>query len=256
MLDSHCHLDMYPKPLSVARAAAEHDTFIVAMTNLPTHFEKGRAHVRELKGVRLALGLHPLASERHAEEVRLFEKLLPLTSFVGEVGLDFSRDGKQTMETQIQTFRYVMELVSRSPKVISLHSRGAEHAVLGVLQEYGIRRAIFHWYTGSLAVLREAIAAGHYFSVNPSMSFSRRGQEIIATLPQERILTESDGPYAQVGGKSAQPWDVALAEQFLADRWRKSMSEVRAIIWANFRRLVQPLSGRWSSETVKWLPEE
>jgi TatD DNase family protein len=244
MLDSHCHLDMYSKPLSIARIAAERGTFILAVTNLPTHFEKGRAFAREFKGVRLALGLHPLASEHHAEQLKLFEQLFPLTSFIGEVGLDFSREGRETKERQIQTFRHVTELVSRWPKVISLHSRGAEQAVLDVLEEYGIRGAIFHWYTGSVAVLNAAIAAGHYFSVNPSMSLSKKGQETIATVPPERILTESDGPYAQVRGRPAQPWDVVLAEQFLAKQWRKSVSEVRAIIWANFQVLLEQLRRR------------
>jgi TatD DNase family protein len=244
MLDTHCHLDMYSKPLSIARSAAERGTFVIAMTNLPTHFEKERSFAQALKGVRLALGLHPLASEHHGEELKLFEQLFPLTSFIGEVGLDFSRQGLHTKERQLQTFRYVVELVSRSPKVMSLHSRGAEQATLNVLEEFGIRGAIFHWYTGSASVLKGAIAAGHYFSVNPSMSLSKKGQETIATLPPERILTESDGPYAQVRGRPAQPWDVALVEQFLADQWHKSVSEVRAIIWNNFQVLLELLRRR------------
>jgi len=232
---------MYLKPLSVARTAAEHGAFIIAMTNLPSHFQKGLTHVRDLKGVRLALGLHPLVAEHHAEELKLFGQLLPLTSFVGEIGLDFSREGKHTRNRQLQTFRHVIELVSHSAKVISLHSRGAESEVIDVLQEYGIRRAIFHWYTGPLSLLKDAIAAGHYFSVNPSMSLSKKGQEIIAAVPAERILTESDGPYAKVRGTFARPWDVALAERFLADQWQKSVPEVRAIIWANFQQLLEPV---------------
>lgn len=177
MLDTHYHLDMYSKPPSVAHTAAEHGAFIIAMANLPSHFQQGLTHVRDLKGVRLALGLHPLVAEHHAEEQKLFGQLLPLTSSVGEVGLDFSREGKQTKNRQLQTFPHVIELVSHSAKVISLHSRGAESEVINVLEEYGIRRAIFHWYTGPLSLLKDALAAGHYFSVNPSMSLSKKGQE-------------------------------------------------------------------------------
>ena len=91
MLDSHCHLDRYEDAQAVAAEAARRGVFTIAVTNLPSHFRAGVAHVRRFARVRLALGLHPLAAAEHAREISDFEALLSTTSFVGEVGLDYSK---------------------------------------------------------------------------------------------------------------------------------------------------------------------
>jgi TatD DNase family protein len=227
--------------MTVARAASERGVFVVSVTNLPSHFERGFAYVRPLRSVRLALGLHPLTAESHAQELELFDRLLPLTSFVGEVGLDFSRHGKRTQEQQVHTLQHVLQKITQSSKMLTLHSRGAEPDVLRMLRDHGVKGAVFHWYTGPKGLLNQALADGHYFSVNPLMTLSKKGQEIISALPRERVLTESDGPYASVGGKPLHPWDVNLVELHLAGVWRISSADVERIVWANFKRLVAAL---------------
>lgn len=241
MLDSHCHLDRYPDPLAVAREAERRGTFIIAVTNLPSHFSAGVPHTRSLKKVRLALGLHPLAAADHDNELSRFTELLPQTSFVGEVGLDFSHQGMSTQEQQIRSFRVVAEHVSRTPKIVSLHSRGAEPTVLAILQEYRIRTAIFHWYSGTLSTLRLAAAAGHYFSVNPAMIVSTKGQEIIRRIPRDQLLTETDGPHVLMDKVPARPWDVAAVEEHLATVWQTTVADVQQQVWRNFQRLVKTL---------------
>jgi len=242
MLDSHCHLDRYSDPPAIAREAEQRDTFIVAVTNLPSHFAIGLPHARAFKRVRLALGLHPLAVADHEKELPRFAELLPQTSFVGEVGLDFSREGQSSKEQQIRSFRFVAEHVCRTPKIVSLHSRGAEATVLDILQEYGIRTAIFHWYSGTLGTLRSAVAGGHYFSVNSAMIASAKGEEIIRRIPRDRLLTETDGPHVLIGKSPACPWDVAGVEGYLASVWRTNVAIARQQVWCNFQKLVAILS--------------
>lgn len=241
MLDCHCHLDRYANPVAIAAEAAERTAFIVAVTNLPSHFEQGLPHVRKLNRVRLSLGLHPLAAEQHARELLLFERLLPLTSFVGEVGLDFSIQGRLYKERQIETFRFVASHLARKPKVISIHSRGAEADVLATLREFGLRGAVLHWYTGPLGLINDALLDGHFFSINPCMIVSKHGQKIIERIPKEKVLTESDGPFAKIAGSPAMPWDVAVVENYLACSWQESQHEVRANIWRNFQSLLGPI---------------
>lgn len=244
MLDCHCHLDRYPQPEAIAAKAAKHGVFTVAVTNLPSHFRAGLPHVRRLERVRLAVGLHPLASSSHVHELELFEEMLQYTSFVGEVGLDFSPEGRATRDVQVRSFRRVTQALARGgPKVVSLHSRGAERAVLDALSEAGIRGAIFHWYSGPLGVLEEAISAGHYFSINPAMTRSERGRGVIARIPQHRVLTESDGPYVRLGSQPAAPWDVMAVEDYLAVLWGTTRDNARASVWSNFQSLLFPLRG-------------
>jgi len=51
-----------------------------------------------------------------------------------------------------------------------------------------------HWFTGSKSEARQAAALGCYFSVNAEMTRSDRGRALLANLPIDRILTETDGP--------------------------------------------------------------
>ena len=238
MLDSHCHLDRFQHPETVAAQAAGRGVFIVAMTNLPSHFEVGLQHARQLKRVRLSLGLHPLAAADHAREIPAFERCLPSTTFVGEVGLDFSRHGKATAERQVESFRHVIRLVAGKAKFLSLHSRGAEAAVLDVLKEHNVTGAVFHWYTGSLRTLDDILQAGHLLSVNPGMISAQSGRAVIRRIPRDRLLTETDGPHALVNAGPALPWHVELVEEFVAREWGSSQAEVRRQVWANFTNIL------------------
>ena len=241
MLDSHCHLDRCPDPIDTARRAGDRGVFIVAVTNLPSHFKAGLPHARQMKRVRLALGLHPLAADQHKPELKLVDELFDETSFIGEVGLDFSRGGRATADAQLASFRLVAERLSAAPKFVTLHSRGAERAALEILRAFRVGPCVFHWYSGPLTVLEQAVADGHFFSVNPAMTASKNGRKVIAAIPPDRLLTESDAPYATFQGRPNNPWDVGVVECHIADLWRKSASDVRASVWSNFRRLLEPL---------------
>ncbi len=244
MLDCHCHLDRYPQPQEVARTADTRGVFLVAVTNLPSHFRAGTPFIKAFRRVRLALGIHPLTAPHDPVEVRLFSKLLPETSFVGEVGLDFSRHGAATKAEQLRTFRQVVAQLAPVRKFVSLHSRGAESAVLDVLGEYGIEQAVFHWYTGPARLISEALRAGHFFSLNGAMTRAAKGRKVIELIPQDRVLTESDGPYARSGRHGSYPWDVDEIETYLAQAWNKPQADVRSIVWQNFRGLLARVSPR------------
>ena len=131
MLDTHCHIDLYPHPNRTALNAESAGVFVVCVTNLPSAFLAAQPHVRKFKRVRLALGLHPLSAELHSDnELRQFKKLVSETSFIGEVGLDFSREGRETKDRQLNSFQFVLRALNREPKFVTIHSRRAESAVL------------------------------------------------------------------------------------------------------------------------------
>lgn len=239
LIDCHCHLDRYAHPHVVAAQAASRGVFILSVTNLPSHFRAGLPHAGLLKNVRLALGLHPLLANAHIGERELFEQMLENTSYIGEVGLDFSREGKPTAALQLASFRFVAEKVSGQRKILSIHSRSAEREVLSLLTEHRITGSIFHWYSGPLGLIEEIAAAGHYFSVNPSMIASARGKNVVNQIPPDRVLTETDGPYGKARGVPANPWDVETAVDYFSILWRLSRAEVTARINSNFTRLVE-----------------
>ena len=65
LIDAHCHLDRYPDPLAEALELERRGVVAVAVMNLPSHFRLAQPHLRPLRLVRPALGLHPLAAADH-----------------------------------------------------------------------------------------------------------------------------------------------------------------------------------------------
>ena len=241
MLDAHCHIDLYPDPLAIAREAGRRGILTIAVTNLPSHFEMGQPHLRSFRQIRPALGLHPLMAEHHKKERENFKKMLSRTSYIGEVGLDFSREGQDTRDVQIDSLRFVFNRIQDRPRFVSLHSRGAESTVLELLEEFNIQNAVFHWYSGPLTILDRIVQSGHYFSINPAMVRSKKGRSIIDRIPSERILTESDGPHVQLRNQPVRPTDIKGVLEVLRDIWSIPFEETKAQVMSNFMRLIVPI---------------
>jgi TatD DNase family protein len=242
MIDTHCHVDLYPKPTEVAAGADRAGVLTIIVTNLPSAFDRSYPHVQSFRKIRLALGLHPLVAQKHSSERKRFKELIDKTSYIGEIGLDFSREGYSTKGIQIESFRFILQNLQGKPKFITLHSRQAESAVLDILEEEKRSPVVFHWYSGSLETLRRALLQGHFFSINPAMLNSHKGQRIIESLPPERVLTESDGPFVKVGNRAALPSDVALVESHLAILWKMKRHDVNTKIKDNLLELLRPIN--------------
>jgi len=241
MIDTHCHIDLYSKPENILIECEQAGMTVIAMTNLPSHFQMGYPHVLPFKRIRLALGMHPLHAKLHQNEFPLFLKNLHRTSYIGEIGLDFSRVGFSTKEIQLASFSKILTCLSGQKKILSLHSRRAEKEVFEHLKLNKIGAAIFHWYSGPLSLIDKIADAGYYFSINPAMTISENGQKIISRIPLANILTETDGPFTEINGRQTRPTDVSFVYQHLAKTLAKTNQEVEDIISANFQRLLNDI---------------
>lgn len=195
IIDTHCHFDMMPNPEAYISHKEKAGDIVIGMTNLPSHFRMGRPHLAGYKHIRLALGLHPLFAAENKRELTLFKQLAGQTSYIGEIGLDFSREGIATKDDQISVLQELLAVFRGEKKIVSVHSRKAEIELLDMLCENEINNVIFHWYSGSVELVPKILAQGYYFSVNEAMCLSKNGRAIIENIPRERILTETDAPY-------------------------------------------------------------
>jgi len=232
-VDAHCHIDRYPQPSAVLAAAERARVVTVAVTETPSTFQALLVKTRQRRMVRVALGLHPLrAGSLSALELSLFSRMLDSTDYVGEVGLDFSPAGTMTRERQIEAFEHVLAQPGIQAKLLTVHSRRAEADVITRLRDASVT-AVLHWYSGPLKQLRAGLDAGFWFSVNPAMLASKNGRRIIAELPRDRVLTETDGPYTRHLGRPAAPHDLPDLITQLASFWRVDREETRALVFAN-----------------------
>ena len=241
IIDTHCHIDLYSNPRQVLQDAVKADVTVLAMTNLPSHFEMGYSHFQSLRKIRLALGMHPLMADFHKKEFGLFLKNIDKTSYIGEVGLDFSKEGISTKDIQLDTFSKLLTVISGQKKILSIHSRKAEKEVLDLLIKNNIQSAIFHWYSGGLNFIDAIAEAGYFFSINPAMVKSMSGRKIISKIPRQFVLTETDGPFIDENNSPIRPGHVQAVVSFLANEWTINENEVKKVIWSNFQNIVKRL---------------
>lgn len=235
-VDAHCHVDRYRDPRTVLAAAHAASVITVAVTEMPSACQRQQFLLRGTPGVRVAVGVHPMrAHQATPMELGLFRRLVERTDYVGEVGLDFSREGVHTRDRQLRVFDAVLAHPRIADKVLSVHSRRAEADCIDRLADAGAA-AILHWYSGPLGQIDRAVAAGLYFSVNPAMLRSKNGQRILDCIPRERVLTETDGPYTKVGQRIAEPRDIPCLVEQLAARWAVEADEAKIIVFDNMAR--------------------
>jgi TatD DNase family protein len=233
LIDSHCHLDRYERPMEVLRRAEETRVLTVAVTELPSRFQRLALRLGARRLVRPALGIHPLrAGTVSPMELALFTELLDQTEYVGEVGLDKSQDGRISFRAQVNVFEHLLQQPRIKRKVLTVHSRGAEAETIERLAAADVT-AILHWYSGSLKQIDTAVSAGLWFSVNPAMLRSTNGRRILATLPRERVVTETDGPYTKASGRSSEPSDIPVVIAGLARIWGEAPDDARTRVSAN-----------------------
>jgi TatD DNase family protein len=243
MIDFHCHLDLYPNPHEVARRCEEKGLFVLSVTTTPSAW-KGTLAL-ERGRIRTALGLHPQLAHERMSELDLFDQLIGGTRYVGEIGLDGAPEFQKSWDEQLTVFDHVLSSCTKAGgRILSIHSRRAAATVLDRLASYsdaGI--PVLHWFTGSPAELDRADRAGCWFSVGPAMLRSERGRELVSRMPRDRVLTESDGPFAQIDQRSLFPWDVATTLAALSKIWLADKDTVRATLLSNLECLIRQASG-------------
>jgi TatD DNase family protein len=239
MIDFHCHLDLYPKPQEVVSECIRHGLYVLCVTTTPSAWKGTSELVAGGSRIRIALGLHPeLAAERKGE-LDLFESLLPETRYVGEVGLDGTPEARKFWTDQTYVFERVLSACKTiGGRVITIHSRRAVSEVLDRLEAFrGAGVPILHWYSGSERDLKRAIDLGCWFSVGPAMLAGEKGRTLVARMPRDRVLTETDGPFGVLNGKSLLPWDVVHATRAIASIWTVDEKHVNETLNDNLRRL-------------------
>lgn len=227
IIDTHCHIDMLDSPESYLADREKKGDFSLGMTNLPSHFIKGFPHFNKLRKSRLALGFHPQLVHEYPSEIHAWKRLMPMTSYIGEVGLDFSRDFINHKQYQLEYFDYICQSLTGEKKIVSVHSRKAEKDVLAILKKYNVKNVIFHWYSGPLGLIDEIVEEGYYFSINEAMTLSENGRRIISRIPLNKILTESDAPYNKKGNIIAALNNLHIDESIVYENFQCLLKTIK-----------------------------
>lgn len=237
LIDTHCHVDAYPDPASVLAAAASTGVEVIAVTNSPDAYNRLATLLPRSGSARPALGLHPLhASQLGMTGVLRFSRMAARAAWIGETVLHFSPAGRGSRPAQLAVFEALLALPQLRDRPVTVHTRGAEREAVQRLANAGAR-AVLHWYTGPPAVADEALAAGLSFSVNPAMAASAKGRALLSRLPHDRVLLETDGPYARVAGSACAPEGLPGLIETIARVWQATPEYVHETIIRNQQQL-------------------
>lgn len=243
LVDFHCHLDLYPDHQAIVRESEEAGVFTLAVTTTPRAWSRNQELAQATRHVRAALGLHPQLVAERASELPLWEAHLTETRYVGEVGLDAGPRFYKSFDLQKQVFEHVLRCCANAGnKVITVHSIRAAKAVLDHIEAYlppSQGRVVLHWFTGSKADAKRAVEMGCYFSINASMLDDERHAAMVAVIPLDRLLTETDGPFTKTAERPSKPADVAIVVEELSRLHAMSTPAFAAMVRRNLNRLLE-----------------
>lgn len=241
LVDYHCHLDLYPDYEKIIAGCGLANVEFLAVTTTPKAWPRNRELCARFPHIRVALGLHPQLVGERPNELRIFENYLAETRYVGEVGLDASPRYYASFAEQKRIFQHILKMCAEAgDKILSVHSVRSAREVLNCIELSlaGSRsRSVLHWFTGSKAEAKRAADLGCYFSVNEQMLANPASHRMLEVIPMNRIITETDGPFLQMQGRSAQPGEVAGVINMLAQLLKTSSLQMKERILRNLAAL-------------------
>lgn len=119
---------------------------------------------------------------------------------IGEIGLDYYREGKDEEIKKCQKDWFIAEInLARELNLpIVIHSREACKDTMDILKEYAKDlKVVVHCFSYEKEIAKEYIKMGYYIGVGGVLTFKneRKLKEVVSEIPIDKILTETDCPY-------------------------------------------------------------
>lgn len=238
--DTHCHLDF--NQFDPDRGAVMHRALEAGLERLLVpgiDLASSRAATCLAAGhpeAYAAIGLHPNSSSQWQRDTlaRLRELASqPKVVAIGEIGLDYYRD-RAPKTHQVEVFRAQLALARELALPVIIHVRNASPSdrsciadVISILSgwEPGVQwRGVVHSYSGDESEAQALMALGFFIGITGPVTYksAKDLQELVAALPLERLLIETDSPFLTphpYRGQRNQPaYVVKVAEKIAAVR--------------------------------------
>lgn len=161
---------------------------------------------------------------------------------IGEIGLDYHWN-EENKELQRLAFVEQIELANELALPIVIHTREAVMDTIAILKQYQVSlKGVFHCCPLNRELVKEALKLGFYISFAGPVTFknSKNADEIIALVPNDRMLVETDSPYLSpepLRGKRNDSRNVKYIAQKIADVKNMQLEEVARITYQNAKKI-------------------
>ena len=203
LIDTHCHLNDEQYDADVAEVIERaHSAGVLWLVNIGYDVDSSRKAIGQASlhpSVKATVGIHPhdakTATKSALAKLRELAAREEVIAF-GEIGLDYYYDNSPR-DIQREAFRQQMELAKSLKLPVVIHSRDATKDTLEILREYAPLQGIMHCFSGSFETAQICMDLGMYMAFGGAITFknANRLREVVAKVPWEWIVVETDCPY-------------------------------------------------------------
>lgn len=269
IIDTHSHLNFKAYESDREEVIKRTQKEGVICIDVGTKYETSKQAVElaeKYEGIFAAIGMHPIYASAELQKVKIDtdegefsikeeffdkEKYRNLAKSkkvvaIGEIGLDYYCKPKtnikleQFKEKQKEILLQQLELAKELDLSVILHCRMAHQDLINILKQRKQIKGVIHCFTGTLEEAQQYIDLGFYIGIN-GIIFKFNIDEVIKTIPLEKILTETDCPYLTppVEGKDKrnEPIFIKYVVQKIADLRQITFKEVADTTTENARKL-------------------
>jgi TatD DNase family protein len=206
LIDSHVNLHAPQfaddRAEVIARARAAGVGLMITICDKLASFEAVAALAQTHDDIWCTVGVHPHEAKDYADLAP--ERLIALSQHsrvvgIGECGLDYRYD-LSPRDIQRQVFAAHIAAAQATGLPLVVHTREADDDMGDMLERAHAERPfklLMHCYTSGAELAARAAALGAWFSVSGIATFKAADdvRAVIAEMPGDRILLETDCPY-------------------------------------------------------------
>lgn len=252
LFDTHVHLtkeDQDPANY-LQRAEATGVTELLFCSSGLENSRRSASFAASSEHIYFAAGVHPHESQEMQEDTAAYLEFttMPRLIAIGELGLDYYYD-ISPRDIQIRVFRDFLGLAKQLDLPAIVHCRdkdGSEQAYqdcFDILSDFSADGGRFelHSFAGNVSWMERFAGLGAMFGVGGMLTFRRADniREVVAAMPRERIMLETDSPYlAPVPhrGKTNHPAFMIHTADAMAALFQMTTEEVAALTTGNAHR--------------------
>ncbi|MGY9015059.1 MAG: TatD family hydrolase [Rhodospirillales bacterium] len=231
LVDSHCHLD-YPELSEDLKGVVSraNEAGIEWMTTICTrldNFPQVLDVAKKYENIFCTVGVHP--HEAGNDDDITWERLVKLADHpkvigLGETGLDYYYE-RSPRDAQQKAFQAHIDASRETGLPLIVHTRDADDDTARMLREEYAKApftGVIHCFSSGREMAEAALEIGFYISISGIVTFKNAQdlRDVVADLPMDRLLVETDSPYlapVPKRGKPNEPSYTAFTAHKLAE---------------------------------------